>query len=96
MSSIITAPHKVRSSRAWQGSRYEPFPVTITNADGSTIVVEAQAVKRKVKKPKNKVRRSKVKPERLTFTMAEHNSSISETLDDFNKRIFAELGSVHK
>ena len=51
----IKAPHKVKVTKAWKGSKYPAFPVTVTRADGSTYIV-----KPKIKSKKAKVKRVKV------------------------------------
>lgn len=97
MSSIITAPHKVRSSRTWQQTKHEPQPITITRSDGSVQVISGavKRVQRKINKPK-KSKKSTPATAIKSFTTAEHNSAMEIKIADQWQKILSSLGSIHQ
>jgi hypothetical protein len=57
----------VRVTKAWKGSKYPAFPVTVTRADGSTYIVKPKSkpVKAKAKAKRVKVESVKVREIRV-------------------------------
>jgi len=51
----------VRVTKAWKGSKYPAFPVTVTRADGSTYIVKPKIKPKKARTKRVKVESVKVK-----------------------------------
>jgi len=63
----IRTPRTIKVTRAWKGSKYPAFPVTVTRADGSTYILAPKIKPKKARTKRVKVESVKVREVRSGF-----------------------------